>query len=210
MADNAQVINLLPDEKLKLLRVQRVNALVTASSAIVLVVCVAIIILLIGAIEATQFQLTQKKDQIKQLNNSIAVVDKLDDGTSLQARAAAIQAQLALISQDVAAKQKRQFVASLQRLIAIMPPTVNLAQASVDQTGTVSISGSARTYDDIGRFAQALKVDGTNALNPSSGASTASFFTKVTITTAAFSAQNNTYSYSMNYLLGSEANNVGQ
>jgi Tfp pilus assembly protein PilN len=208
MADSAQIINLLPDEKLKLLRVQRVNALVTAASVIALVVVVVIIIVLIGAIEATQFSLTQKKNQITQLNTSIGTVDKLDDGTSLQTRATAIQSRLALIKTAFDARQKRAYAATLNRLVQIVPPTVSMEQLSIDASGNAQVSGIATTYNEIGRFAQAITSDGDTINVPSSGKS--AFFGGVSITQASFSPSSNNYGYTITFELGSEADSAGQ
>ena len=196
-------VNLLPEKKLKLLRIQRLNSWVTlviTGLSVVAVVSILGLLLGIGSLrserDSVAKELTRKEAEVARLNGGKTQGERLEDKAGL------IQRQLSTIRVILDAKEKIQFGRALERIGRIVPPEVSFGQASLDAGRTVTISGDARSYAAVGRFVEALKSDGTLINRPNSGP--VSFFQEVSITSSNTNVLTGLVSYTITFKLSEE------
>lgn len=199
-------INLLPQERLAFLHIERMNAVATAAAVLVAVVLGVVsigLILLIGGTVAIRGSLD---GQITQTKGQVSALDKLDGGGSLEQQTKVLQDQLAVIRTILSTKDQVQFGRALVRLSQIVPPDVSFNQATIDASHTVTVSGEAKSYASVGRFAEALKSDGS-VINRPVGTST-SYFHDVQVTSTVLGSGAKV-TYSITFTLGQETFNAG-
>lgn len=200
----AQVINLLPEEKIRILNIERINAVTTLAAGVAGVVILGSIIVLlvvIGGLKAGQAALS---GDIQKSNREIAALNKLkDDPAKLEDQARILQSQLAVIKTILDTKAQVRFASALERLSKIVPADVSFNQADINDQHVVTITGRARTYASVGRFAEALKSDG-RLINAPSGQEPVSYFRNVSITSSSFNEADAAVNYSITFTLGEE------
>jgi hypothetical protein len=201
-------INLLPEEKVKLLHIERLNAVSTVVTSIVGVTLAGVIVVLLVLIGGVSAGRAALNSEISKSNSQIAKLNHLDDTPmKLEDEAKILQSQLKTIKTILATKEQVQFGAALVRLGKIVPPDVSFSQASIDATHVVTIVGKAKTFAAIGRFAEALNEDGTTLNRPGSGPQ--KYFSKVDITSSSFDQASGAVQYSLSFTLGEETFNAG-
>lgn len=200
----AQIINLLPEEKIRLLNIERINAVTTLAAGVAGVAILGstiVLLVVIGGLKAGQAALS---GEIQKSNREVAALNKLkDDPRRLEDQARILQNQLSVIKTILDTKTQVQFASALDRLSKIVPADVSFNQADINDQHVVTITGRARTYASVGRFAEALKSDGRLINTPSTGGGTA-YFHDVAITSSSFNEADAAVNYSLTFTLGEE------
>lgn len=199
-----QLINLLTQDKLKLLTIERWNTLVTfgvVAGAATLGALTLILLLLLGGVSAAS---GSAQGEIREINHQVAELDKLDDGSGakLEDVAGTLQGQLVIIKGLLDTKAKIRFGKAIERVGAAVPPDISFTQAAIDEKHVMTLSGTARSYGAVGRFAEALKQDGRLFNKPASGPT--NYFKNVVVASTSFDQTTRLAQYSLRFELAEE------
>jgi hypothetical protein len=199
----SQIINLLPTEKVRLLNIERINAFTTLAAVVVgatMLLAIGGMLLIIGGLAAGRAALAS---EVEKSTKQIETLNKTSEpGVNLEERSRLLQAQLGTIKVILDAKEQVQFARALERLGQIVPPDVSWSQAGINENQIVTIIGKARTFAAVGRFAEALKKDGTSINSPESGSTT--YFHDVTVSSVTYSDSEGAANYALTFRLGEE------
>jgi Tfp pilus assembly protein PilN len=158
-------LNLLPDVKLQYLKVRRTQRLVVSVSTVLIAASLFVFVLLIGTVDVFQ------KKSLNDLNKDIGTYTNQLQNTPNLNKILTVQNQLQVLTSlhDQKPAASRLF----GYLKQLTPSSASISQFNIDYTqNTITITGNAKSLDDVNAFIDTLKF---TTYNQSSGSSTNAF-----------------------------------
>ncbi len=165
----AVLINLLPDVRIAKEKAAHQRQMAISISTLVTAGSVGLIVLLLLINGALSFRISQLTNDIKADQSKLEATQGLKDAFTAQQHLAALPA---LYDQRVKATKL------LTVLAADSPSQFSLSSMSTDEAGAIKISGTARSYATIQKFATAVEKSNHTA------ATAGNDFTNVVLTSA--------------------------
>jgi len=158
-------LNLLPDVKMQYLKVRRTQRLVVSVSTVLIVASLVVFVLLIGTVDVFQ------KKNLNDLNRDISTYTSQLQNTPNLNKILTVQNQLQVLTS--LHDQKPAATRLFGYLKQLTPSTASISQFDIDYTqNTASITGNAKSLDDVNAFTDTLKF---TTYNQSGGTATPAF-----------------------------------
>ena len=157
----SQLINLLPEDQLRLLKIERYNRLGTMAIVTAGLVMLEVILVLIGLLGATAAMRSPVVDRINKAQSRIGQLNQLGDGGApLEQQAKVLQQQLQVIGMVLSSRGQVDLGQVLDHVNQVIPSDVHLTQLTIGTDKSVTLSGEARSYGSAAKFMEALKENG--------------------------------------------------
>ncbi|HEY8999441.1 MAG TPA: hypothetical protein VIM53_03970 [Candidatus Saccharimonadales bacterium] len=192
--------NLLPDVKLDYIKAERQKHLVVSVSTIASIAAVTLFVILIVVVDVWQ------KKSMSDLNADITTDSSQLQSTQSLNKILTVQNQLGAL--ETLHNQKPVVSRLFGYLQQITPATATIATLNVDYTQqTMTITGSAKTIDDVNTFVDTLKFA---TYGTSSSSTQQNAFTNVVLSSFSRSTNSATYTINLSFAptIFSETSNV--